>query len=91
MNVYGQTKLKGECIVSQLLNKYFIVRIAWVFGLNGKNFVKTMLNMGKTHDIVHVVDDQIGTPTYTYDLVRLLIDMNEINEYGDYHMTNEGE
>ena len=77
MNVYGQTKLEGELAVSQTLEKYFIVRIAWVFGLNGKNFIKTMLNVGKTHDTVRVVNDQIGTPTYTYDLARLLIDMNE--------------
>ena len=73
MNVYGQTKLEGELAVSQILKKYFIVRIAWVFGLNGKNFIKTMLNVGKTHDTVCVVNDQIGTPTYTYDLARLLV------------------
>ena len=77
LNVYGQTKLEGEQAVSQTLEKYFIVRIAWVFGLNGKNFIKTMLHVGKTHDTVRVVNDQIGTPTYTYDLARLLIDMNE--------------
>lgn len=77
MNVYGQTKLEGELAVSQTLEKYFIVRIVWVFGLNGKNFIKTMLNVGKTHDTVRVVNDQIGTPTYTYDLARLLVDMNE--------------
>ena len=90
MNVYGQTKLEGELAVSQTLEKYFIVRIAWVFGLNGKNFIKTMLNVGKTHDMVRVVNDQIGTPTYTYDLARLLVDMNETEKYGYYHATNEG-
>ena len=90
LNVYGRTKLEGELAVSQTLEKYFIVRIAWVFGLNGKNFIKTMLNVGKTHDTVRVVDDQIGTPTYTYDLARLLIDMNETEKYGYYHATNEG-
>lgn len=82
MNVYGQTKLEGELAVSRTLEKYFIVRIAWVFGLNGKNFIKTMLNVGKTHDTVRVVNDQIGTPTYTYDLARLLVDMNETEKYG---------
>ena len=86
----GQTKLEGELAVSQTLEKYFIVRIAWVFGLNGKNFIKTMLNVGKTHDTVRVVNDQIGTPTYTYDLARLLVDMNETEKYGYYHATNEG-
>ena len=90
LNVYGQTKLEGELAVSRTLEKYFIVRIAWVFGLNGKNFIKTMLNVGKTHDTVRVVNDQIGTPTYTYDLARLLIDMNETEKYGYYHATNEG-
>lgn len=90
LNVYGQTKLEGELAVSKILEKYFIVRIAWVFGLNGKNFIKTMLNVGKNHDIVRVVNDQIGTPTYTYDLARLLIDMNETEKYGYYHATNEG-
>lgn len=90
LNVYGQTKLEGELAVSQTLEKYFIVRIAWVFGLNGKNFIKTMLNVGKTHDTVRVVSDQIGIPTYTYDLARLLIDMNETEKYGYYHATNEG-
>ena len=89
-NVYGQTKLEGELAVSRTLEKYFIVRIAWVFGLNGKNFIKTMLNVGKTHDTVRVVNDQIGTPTYTLDLARLLIDMNETDKYGYYHATNEG-
>ena len=90
LNVYGQTKLEGELAVSRTLEKYFIVRIAWVFGLNGKNFIKTMLNVGKTHDAVRVVNDQIGTPTYTYDLAQLLIDMNETEKYGYYHATNEG-
>ena len=90
MNVYGQTKLEGELAVSRNLDKYFIVRIAWVFGVNGKNFIKTMLNVGKTHDTVRVVNDQIGTPTYTYDLARLLIDMIETDKYGYYHATNEG-
>lgn len=90
MNVYGQTKLEGELAVSGLLEKYFIVRIAWVFGLNGKNFVKTMINVGKTHDTVRVVNDQIGTPTYTFDLARLLVDMIHTDKYGYYHATNEG-
>ncbi len=90
LNVYGQTKLEGELAVSRTLEKYFIVRIAWVFGLNGENFIKTMLNVGKTHDTVRVVSDQIGTPTYTLDLARLLIDMNETDKYGYYHATNEG-
>ncbi|MCI5958092.1 MAG: dTDP-4-dehydrorhamnose reductase [Lachnospiraceae bacterium] len=90
LNVYGRTKLEGELAVANTLEKYFIVRIAWVFGLNGKNFIKTMLNVGKTHDTVRVVSDQIGTPTYTYDLARLLVDMNETDKYGYYHATNEG-
>lgn len=90
LNVYGQTKLEGELAVANTLEKYFIVRIAWVFGLNGKNFIKTMINVGKTHDTVRVVNDQIGTPTYTLDLARLLIDMNETEKYGYYHATNEG-
>ena len=90
LNVYGQSKLDGELAVSQTLKKYFIVRIAWVFGLNGKNFIKTMINVGKTHDTVRVVNDQIGTPTYTYDLARLLVDMIETEKYGYYHATNEG-
>lgn len=90
LNVYGQTKLEGELAVANTLDKYFIVRIAWVFGLNGKNFIKTMLNVGKTHDTVKVVNDQIGTPTYTYDLARLLVDMVETDKYGYYHATNEG-
>lgn len=88
LNVYGQTKLEGEQAVSETLDKYFIVRIAWVFGLNGKNFIKTMINVGKTHDEVRVVNDQIGTPTYTYDLARLLVDMCETEKYGYYHATN---
>ena len=90
VNVYGRTKLAGEFAVSGTLEKFFIVRIAWVFGLNGKNFVKTMINVGKTHDAVRVVNDQIGTPTYTPDLARLLADMNETEKYGFYHATNEG-
>ena len=88
LNVYGQTKLEGELAVARILEKYFIVRIAWVFGLNGKNFIKTMINVGKTHDTVRVVNDQIGTPTYTYDLARLLVDMVETEKYGYYHATN---
>lgn len=88
LNVYGQTKLEGELAVSSTLEKYFIVRIAWVFGLNGKNFIKTMINVGKTHDEVRVVNDQIGTPTYTHDLARLLVDMCETEKYGYYHATN---
>lgn len=90
LNYYGQTKLEGEMAVSSTLNKFFIVRIAWVFGLNGKNFIKTMINVGKTHPQVRVVDDQIGTPTYTFDLARLLVDMIETEKYGYYHATNEG-
>lgn len=90
LNVYGQTKLEGELAVSGTLEKYFIVRIAWVFGKNGKNFIKTMLNVGKTHDTVRVVADQVGTPTYTFDLARLLVDMAESEKYGYYHATNEG-
>lgn len=90
LNVYGETKLNGELAVSGSLDKYFIVRIAWVFGKNGKNFIKTMLNVGKTHDKLNVVNDQIGTPTYTFDLARLLIDMIETEKYGYYHATNEG-
>ena len=88
LNIYGQSKLRGELAVSSILEKYFIVRIAWVFGLNGKNFIKTMLNVGKTHDTVRVVNDQIGTPTYTLDLARLLVDMAESEHYGYYHATN---
>ena len=90
LNVYGEYKLKGELAVSGTLEKYFIVRIAWVFGLNGKNFIKTMLKVGETHDTVRVVYDQIGTPTYTLDLSRLLVDMIETDKYGYYHATNEG-
>lgn len=90
LNVYGQSKLDGELAVSSILSKYFIVRIAWVFGLNGKNFIKTMIKVGKTHDTVRVVNDQIGTPTYTLDLARLLVDMVETEKYGYYHATNEG-
>lgn len=89
LNVYGQTKYEGELAV-ETLEKYFIVRIAWVFGINGKNFIKTMLNLGKTRDSLTVVDDQIGSPTYTYDLARLLVDMVETDRYGRYHATNEG-
>lgn len=88
LNVYGQTKLEGELAVARTLDKYFIVRIAWVFGLNGNNFIKTMINVGKTHDEVRVVNDQIGTPTYTYDLACLLVDMVETEKYGYYHATN---
>lgn len=90
LNYYGQTKMEGELAVSGTLDKYFIVRIAWVFGLNGKNFIKTMINVGKIHDEVRVVNDQIGTPTYTYDLAHLLVDMCETEKYGYYHATNEG-
>jgi dTDP-4-dehydrorhamnose reductase len=90
LNVYGQSKLDGELAVAGATDRYFICRIAWVFGLNGKNFIKTMLNVGKTHDTVRVVNDQIGTPTYTYDLARLLVDMIETEKYGYYHVTNEG-
>ena len=90
LNVYGQTKLEGELAVANTLEKYFIVRIAWVFGLNGNNFIKTMLNIGKKYETLRVVNDQIGTPTYTYDLSRLLADMIETEKYGYYHATNEG-
>lgn len=90
LNYYGVTKLAGEKAVAEAIKKYFIVRIAWVFGLNGKNFIKTMINVGKTHDSVRVVNDQIGTPTYTMDLARLLVDMIETEKYGYYHATNEG-
>ena len=89
LNYYGETKLEGERAVCELLKKFFIVRIAWVFG-RGKNFIKTMINVGKTHDTVRVVNDQIGTPTYTVDLARLLVDMVETEKYGFYHATNEG-
>ena len=90
INVYGQSKLDGELEVAQTLKKYFIVRIAWVFGRNGKNFVRTMIEVGKSHPVVRVVDDQIGTPTYTVDLAKLLVDMIETDKYGYYHATNEG-
>ena len=90
LNVYGETKLGGEQAVRDLLERFFIVRIAWVFGLNGKNFIKTMLRLGETHDTLRVVNDQIGTPTYTLDLARLLVDMIETEKYGHYHATNEG-
>jgi dTDP-4-dehydrorhamnose reductase len=90
LNIYGQTKLEGELAVSETLEKYYIVRIAWVFGLSGKNFIKTMLNVGRTHDTVRVVNAQFGTPPYTFDLARLLVDMIETDKYGYYHATNEG-
>lgn len=90
LNVYGQSKLDGELAVANTLDTYFIVRIAWVFGLNGKNFVKTMLNLGRKYDTIRVVNDQIGTPTYTRDLSRLLVDMIATEKYGYYHATNEG-
>lgn len=89
-NVYGQTKLDGELAVANTLNKYFIVRIAWVFGKNGNNFIKTMLKVGKNHDQLKVVSDQIGTPTYTFDLAKLLVSMIVTDKYGYYHATNEG-
>ncbi len=90
LNVYGQTKYEGELAVEENLDKYFIVRIAWVFGVNGKNFIKTMLNLAENHDTISVVNDQVGSPTYTYDLARLLVDMIETEKYGRYHATNEG-
>lgn len=90
LNIYGQTKLEGEHAVADTLEKYFIVRIAWVFGKNGNNFIKTMLKLGKTHETLRIVNDQIGTPTYTYDLSRLLVDMIETEKFGYYHATNEG-
>lgn len=90
ISVYGKTKLEGELAVSQLLEKFFIVRIAWVFGVNGKNFIRTMLSLGQKYDALRVVCDQIGTPTYTLDLARLLVDMIETDKYGYYHATNEG-
>ena len=90
LSFYGKSKLDGELAVSGMLDKYFIVRIAWAFGLNGNNFIKTMLSVGKKYDTVRVVNDQIGTPTYTYDLARLLVDMAETEKYGYYHATNEG-
>ena len=88
LSVYGKSKLDGELAIAEVMKKFFIVRIAWVFGLNGKNFIKTMINVGKTHDTVRVVNDQIGTPTYTYDLARLLVDMIQTDKYGYYHATN---
>ena len=90
LNVYGQTKYEGELAVEKYVEQFFIVRIAWVFGVNGKNFIKTMLNLGKTHDKLTVVNDQTGSPTYTYDLARLLADMIQTDKYGRYHATNEG-
>ncbi len=90
LNVYGQTKYEGELAVEKNVKKFFIVRIAWVFGVNGKNFIKTMLNLGRTHDKLTVVNDQTGSPTYTYDLARLLVDMIQTDRYGRYHATNEG-
>jgi len=90
LNVYGQTKCEGEMAVEKYLEKYFIIRIAWVFGINGKNFIKTMLKLGETHDSLTVVNDQIGSPTYTFDLARLMVDMIETDRYGRYHATNEG-
>lgn len=90
LNVYGQTKYEGELAVEKYLEKYFIVRIAWVFGVNGKNFIKTMLKLSETHSELNVVDDQVGSPTYTYDLAVLLVDMVETEKYGRYHATNEG-
>ncbi len=90
LNFYGETKLEGEFAVRRSLEEYFIVRISWVFGVYGNNFVKTMIKVGKTHDEVRVVCDQFGTPTYTFDLSRLLVDMIETEKYGCYHATNEG-
>ena len=89
-NIYGQTKLDGEKAVQEILDKYFIVRISWVFGANGRNFIKTMLNLAKTHDKLTVVNDQIGSPTYTIDLAKLLCDMVQTDKYSVYHATNEG-
>lgn len=91
LNIYGQSKLDGELAVTNMLDKYFIVRIAWVFGKNGNNFIKTMLKLSEKYPEIRVVNDQIGTPTYTYDLARLLVDMTETEKYGFYHATNEGE
>ncbi len=91
LNAYGRSKYEGERIIKELLDEYFIVRISWVFGINGKNFVKTMLKLSETRDTVSVVNDQVGSPTYTYDLARLLADMIETDKYGEYHATNEGE
>ena len=91
LNVYGQTKYEGELAIEELLDRYYIIRIAWVFGAAGKNFIKTMLRLGKEKGAVSVVDDQVGSPTYTYDLARLLVDMVQTEHYGRYHATNEGE
>ncbi|MBR2674010.1 MAG: dTDP-4-dehydrorhamnose reductase [Mogibacterium sp.] len=91
LSYYGKTKLEGELAVFETLEKCFIIRTSWVFGLNGKNFIKTMVDIGRKHDEVRVVNDQIGTPTYTYDLARLLVDMAETDKYGYYHAANEGE
>ena len=90
LNVYGQTKYEGELEVEEHVKKFFIVRIAWVFGVNGKNFIKTMLRLGENNKTIKVVNDQVGSPTYTYDLARLLVDMIETDKYGRYHATNEG-
>lgn len=90
LNVYGQTKYEGELAVQNYLDRYFIIRISWVFGLNGGNFIKTMLNLGKTRDVITVVNDQIGSPTYTRDLAVLMVDMIETDKYGIYHASNEG-
>ncbi len=90
LNAYGLTKYEGENFIKKLIDKYYIVRISWVFGKNGKNFIKTMLRLSETHDTITVVDDQIGSPTYTFDLARLLVDMTETDKYGEYHATNEG-
>ncbi len=90
LGVYGQTKYEGELALEKYVKKFFLVRTAWVFGKNGKNFIQTMLKLGKTHDTLTVVDDQIGSPTYTYDLARLLVDLIETDKYGIYHATNEG-
>lgn len=90
LNSYGQSKYQGEVALRQYVDKYFIVRISWVFGINGNNFIKTMLRLGKENGAVKVVDDQIGSPTYTFDLAKLLVDMIETEQYGAYHATNEG-
>lgn len=90
LNVYGQTKYEGELAVQELIQKYFILRISWVFGVNGNNFIKTMLRLGKERGAVGVVSDQIGSPTYTYDLAKLVIDMIQTDKYGVYHVTNDG-
>lgn len=90
LNVYGQTKYEGELAVQELIQKYFILRISWVFGVNGNNFIKTMLRLGKERGTVGVVSDQIGSPTYTYDLAKLVVDMIQTDKYGAYHVTNDG-